>query len=74
MQSALCLEAVTNSLVPRLNPCLVRGLNPLLTNDAPMRHDLSELHKLMGIYMGVLILGAILQYMVSAYLAVSYGR
>ncbi len=46
------------------------SVNPLPTNDAPMRHDLSEfltLHKLMGIYMGGLILCAILQYMVSAY-------
>ncbi len=44
-------------------------VNPLPTNDAPMRHDLCELsiiYKLMGIYMGGLILGAILQYMVSA--------
>ncbi len=40
-------------------------INPLPTNDAPMRHDLCEL-SIMGIYMEVLILGAILQYMVSA--------
>ncbi len=32
-----------------------------------------SLHKLMGIYMGDLILGAILQYMVLLRLAVSYS-
>ncbi len=39
------------------------------TNDAPMRHDLSELSISLWefIYMGDLILGAILQCMVSAY-------
>ncbi len=33
---------------------LQKCFNPLTSNDAPMRHDLSELsiYKLMGIYMG----------------------
>ncbi len=52
----------------------MHAINPLPTNDAPMQHDLCELHKLMGIYMGGLILGAILQYMVLLLLAVSNGQ
>ncbi len=50
---------------------LVQGFwcfNPLPTNDAPMRHDLSELSiSLWEFIWGGLILDAILQYMVSAY-------
>ncbi len=49
---------------------LIEGcFNPLPTNDAPMRHDLSELSISLWEFMwGIkIILGAILQYMVSAY-------
>ncbi len=43
-------------------------INPLPTNDASMRHDLSELSiSLWEFIWGGLILSAILQYMVSAY-------
>ncbi len=42
-------------------------VNPLPTNDAPIRHDLCELSiSLWEFIYGGLILGAILQYMVSA--------
>ncbi len=41
----------------------IQPVNPLTTNDAPMRHGLSISHKNLH---GGLILGVILQYMVSA--------
>ncbi len=43
----------------------VNSINPLPTNDTPMRHGFSISH--IRIYMEDLILGVILQYMVSAY-------
>ncbi len=56
---------------PPINEYFRAHLNPLPTNDA---HVVSwTLHKLMVIYMGDLILGVILQYVVLLFLMVGKG-